>query len=306
MPVAEKQRRPRADGERSRQRILQAAAELATVEGLDGLSIGRLADHVGMSKSGLFAHFRSKEQLQLQTLDHAAARFTDIVVRPALKTPRGERRVRELFERWLDWETEALAGGCVFVAASNEYDDQPGQMHDALLRHQRDWTEFITTVAGTAVSEGHFRADLDPGQFAFELQGLMLGYHHSGRLLRDPRALERARSLHRPVILRCDDVEVAKIIPLRTTANTSNRRTKQDYEEFLSTLGAWQPDIDIDRLKAELKASRGSRRPPVDLWAISSIPIGSSMPWLVGPKRSRCSPTSGEMASRSASSIMLR
>ena len=103
-----------------------------------------------MSKSGLFAHFRSKEQLQLQTLDHAVSRFTDVVVRPTLKAPRGESRVRELFERWLDWETDSLAGGCVFATAAIEYDDQPGEMHDALVRQQRDWTEFIATVAGTA------------------------------------------------------------------------------------------------------------------------------------------------------------
>jgi AcrR family transcriptional regulator len=173
--------------------ILDEALHVASTVGFEALSIGQLAELTAMSKSGLFAHFRSKEQLQLQTLDHAVSRFTDIVVRPTLKAPRGEARVRELFERWLDWETEALAGGCVFVAASNEYDDQPGAMHDALLQNQRDWTEFITTVAGTAVTEGSFRADLDTAQFAFTLQGVMLGYHHAGRLLRDPHALQHTR-----------------------------------------------------------------------------------------------------------------
>ena len=181
-------------GRATKTSILDEAMHVASTVGFEALSIGQLAERTQMSKSGLFAHFNSKEQLQLQTLDHAAARFTDVVVRPTLKAPRGEARVRELFERWLDWETEALAGGCVFVAASNEYDDQPGQMHDALLQHQRDWTEFITTVAGTAVTEGDFRADLDAAQFAFLLQGVMLGYHHAGRLLRDPRALERTRA----------------------------------------------------------------------------------------------------------------
>ncbi len=181
-------------GEATKTSILDEALHVASQVGFEGLSIGQLADRTEMSKSGLFAHFRSKEQLQLQTLDHAVARFTDIVVRPTLKAPRGERRVRELFERWLDWETDALAGGCVFVAASNEYDDQPGPMHDSLVRQQRDWTEFIATVTGTAVSEGEFRSDLDPRQFAFTMQGLMLGYHHAGRLLRDPEALEHTRA----------------------------------------------------------------------------------------------------------------
>jgi AcrR family transcriptional regulator len=181
-------------GQATKTSILDEALHVASQVGFEGLSIGQLADRTEMSKSGLFAHFRSKEQLQLQTLDHAVARFTDIVVRPTLKAPRGESRVRELFERWLDWETDALAGGCVFVAASNEYDDQPGPMHDSLVRQQRDWTEFIATVTGTAVSEGEFRSDLDPRQFAFTLQGLMLGYHHAGRLLRDPQALEHTRA----------------------------------------------------------------------------------------------------------------
>ena len=115
-------------------------------------------------------------------------------MRPTLKAPRGERRVRELFDRWLDWETDALAGGCVFATASIEYDDQPGEMHDALVRQQRDWAEFIATVAGTAVSEGEFRADLDAKQFAFSLQSLMFGYRHAGRLLNDPEALDRTRA----------------------------------------------------------------------------------------------------------------
>jgi AcrR family transcriptional regulator len=181
-------------GERTRQSILDRAVDLASLEGLEGLTIGRLADDLGMSKSGLFAHFRSKEQLQLQTLDHARERFTDLVVRPTLAVSRGEKRVRELFERWLDWETDALAGGCIFVTASIEYDDQPGVMHDSLLRHQRDWTEFIATVAGTAVSESEFRADVDTRQFAFTMQSVMLGYHHAGRLLRDAEALDHTRA----------------------------------------------------------------------------------------------------------------
>ena len=180
-------------GEATRTSILDEALHVASQVGFEGLSIGGLAERTDMSKSGLFAHFRSKEQLQLQTLDHAVARFTDVVVRPTLKAPRGERRIRELFERWLDWEAETLVGGCVFATASSEYDDQPGAMHDALVRHQRDWTEFIATVTAAAVSEGDLRPDLDVKQFAFTLQSLMLGYRHAGRLLHDPDALERTR-----------------------------------------------------------------------------------------------------------------
>jgi AcrR family transcriptional regulator len=181
-------------GEATKTSILDEALHVASRVGFEGLSIGQLADRTEMSKSGLFAHFRSKEQLQLQTLEHAASRFTDVVVRPTLKAPRGERRIRELFERWLDWETETLAGGCVFASASIEYDDQPGPMHDALVRQQRDWTDFLSTVAATAVSEGEFRSDLDTRQFAFTWQALMFGYRHAGRLLHDPDALGRTRT----------------------------------------------------------------------------------------------------------------
>lgn len=99
-----------------------------------------------------------------------------------------------MFDSWLVWEREALQGGCIFVTGSIEYDDQPGPMRDALVRNQRDWAEFIATVAGTAVSEGDFRDDLDTEQFAFSLQGVMYAYHHTTRLLRDPKALEHTRA----------------------------------------------------------------------------------------------------------------
>ncbi|HET7071690.1 MAG TPA: TetR/AcrR family transcriptional regulator, partial [Nocardioides sp.] len=106
---------------------------------------------------------------------------------------RGVARVRALVENWLVWETQALQGGCIFVAGSIEFDDQPGPVRDALVRSQRDWAEFIETVAGTAISEGDFRADLDTGQFAFALQGLIYAFHHASRLMRDPKALDHTR-----------------------------------------------------------------------------------------------------------------
>jgi AcrR family transcriptional regulator len=180
-------------GEETRAAILDDALAIASEVGFTGLTIGQLAEHTGMSKSGLFAHFRSKEALQLETLEWARRRFTDIVIRPTLATPRGEQRVRALFDRWLRWETDSLQGGCVFVTATIEFDDQPGAMRDAVVRNQQDWMDFVATVAGTAVSEGDFRADLDTEQLAFTLQGLMLGYHHAARLMRDPKALDHTR-----------------------------------------------------------------------------------------------------------------
>jgi AcrR family transcriptional regulator len=180
-------------GQETKTAILDEAVGIASRVGFNALTIGQLAESTGMSKSGLFAHFNSKEALQLETLERGRERFTDLVIRPTLAAPRGIARVRALFDNWLVWETEALQGGCIFVTGSIEYDDQPGPMRDALVRNQRDWAEFIETVVRTAISEGDFRADLDVEQFAFSLQGLIYAFHHTARLLRDPKALEHTR-----------------------------------------------------------------------------------------------------------------
>ncbi len=187
-------------GQETKTAILDEALTIASRVGFTGLTIGQLAEQTGMSKSGLFAHFQSKEQLQLQTLAHARRKFVDTTIRPALAVSRGEKRVQELFERWVIWESEVLPGGCIFVTGSVEFDDQPGPMRDALVADQRDWLDTLATVASTAVAEGDFRADLDPQQFAFEVQGLTLGYHHSARLLDDPRAVERVRTAFEAVL----------------------------------------------------------------------------------------------------------
>jgi AcrR family transcriptional regulator len=180
-------------GQDTRVAILDQAVDIASEVGFTGLTIGQLADRTGLSKSGLFAHFKSKEALQLDTLARARERLTDVVVRPALATPRGVARVRALFDRWLYWATEVLEGGCIFVTGAIEYDDRPGPVRDALVQGEKDWTEFIVTVAGTAVSEGDFKADLDTEQFAFGVQALTYGYHHASRLMKDPKALDRTR-----------------------------------------------------------------------------------------------------------------
>lgn len=177
----------------TRAAILDESLHLASRIGFGGLSIGQLAEIMEMSKSGLFAHFRSKEQLQLQTLDRARTRFLDIVVRPALQGPRGEQRVVALFENWLHWTT-TLQGGCIFTAASAELDDQPGPLRDALVQNEMDWLELIANVAATAVAEHEFDPEVDLEQFAYEMQGLLLSHEHAARLLRDERADERART----------------------------------------------------------------------------------------------------------------
>lgn len=179
-------------GQVTRRAILDDAVQVVSRLGFDGLSIGSLADQAGMSKSGLFAHFRSKEQLQLQTLEHARQKFIDVVVRPALASPNGEKRLCALFEHWRRWDHEALAGGCLFIAAAVELDDQPGPLRDALVRSEWEWLGLLAAVASSAVAKGEFRNGLDVEQFAFEVHGLMLSHHYASRLLLDaPAAAQR-------------------------------------------------------------------------------------------------------------------
>lgn len=187
-------------GEETRQAILDEAIQVASQDGLRGLTIGQLAAHIEMSKSGLFAHFKSKESLQLEVLEHARQRFIDSVMRPALAAPRGRTRLDTLFDHWLTWTNDELNGGCIFVAAASELDDRPGPVRDALVRSERDWLDSIATIAGTAISEGEFRSDVDVEQFAYELHGIMLSHHHASRLLRDERAPERARRAYESLV----------------------------------------------------------------------------------------------------------
>jgi AcrR family transcriptional regulator len=182
-------------GEATHAAILDRAARVATQVGLEGLSIGRLASELGLSKSGLFAHFRSKEALQIQVLDAAAERFVDEVVKPAVREPRGEPRVTALFERWLAWtKSNSGPGGCLFVSAAAELDDRPGPVRDRLVALQKGWLEMMAIVFRAGVDEGRFRRDAEAEQFAYDLYSVMLGFHHAARLLRDPRADARARA----------------------------------------------------------------------------------------------------------------
>jgi AcrR family transcriptional regulator len=180
-------------GEITRQAILDKATAVASQAGLEGLTIGKLAHELELSKSGLFAHFGSKESLQVAVLENAEARFVEIVVKPALRAPRGEPRLRALFSHWSLWPKKSrLPGGCVFVAVAAELDDRPGPARDCLVRQQRDLLKLIATTVKGAIAEGQFRKDLDAEQFAHDFDSVMLGYHHALRLLHDPRAGERA------------------------------------------------------------------------------------------------------------------
>jgi AcrR family transcriptional regulator len=180
-----------AKGEATRQTIVGRAFQLSTIVGLSGLSIGRLAEDTGLSKSGLFAHFGSKEALEVAVVDEASRQFVQEVMVPAMQHARGLPRLRALFERWLAWGQRS--GGCFFISAASELDARPGKPRDALTQSYRDWMDELTTAARLAMDEGHFRPDVDPEQFAFETYSLMLGAHLFGQFLRDPQALARTR-----------------------------------------------------------------------------------------------------------------
>ena len=184
-------------GERTKTLILDDALALAGEVGLEGLSIGSLAGRLGLSKSGLFAHFGSKEDLQLATLQHGQRRFEATVFRPALAIPRGLPRLRALFDNWLDWIARvARPGGCVLLAAAMEYDDRPGPVREALVAGQRELRGAVAKAVRLAIQEAHLCSDTDPWQLAFEVTGnskLLEDLSDRG-LLDDPRALNRARA----------------------------------------------------------------------------------------------------------------
>ncbi len=181
-------------GEATRERILDSAFRLAAREGLEGLSLGDIARQLGMSKSGLFAHFQSKEGLQIDLLRTGAARFAAAVLLPAFRKARGLPRLRAVFDNWIRWTTAPqLPGGCLMMAASVELDDQIGPVRDVLVAFQRELLATLARSARLAIDEGHLRRGLDVEQFAFEFYGIVLSFNHARRLLRDPKAERRAR-----------------------------------------------------------------------------------------------------------------
>ncbi|HEX4966800.1 MAG TPA: TetR/AcrR family transcriptional regulator [Thermoanaerobaculia bacterium] len=190
-------------GEQTRQEIVERALALAGEVGLEGVSLGVLAASLNLSKSGLFAHFRSKEALQIDVLQRAIDNFIQDVVVPALRQPRGEPRVRKLFDFYLAWTYgNGRGGSCFFMALTHEYDDRPGPIRDLLVQSQRDWYDTIARAARTAVEEGHFRAGLDLDQFAYEFVGIGMVYQQVAKLLENPQAEERARSAFEMLLAR--------------------------------------------------------------------------------------------------------
>ena len=188
-------------GVRTKGHIVDQALELASREGLNGITIGHLAEHVGMSKGGLFAHFRSKEELQQQVLQAAIDRFRTAVVEPVLAVAPGSSRLRLLLERWIEWDgDERMPGGCPFVAFAAELDEQSGSARDTLADAQTQWMAFLARLVRECVKAGDLRPRTDAELFAFQLHGILLSYHQASHLLRDARAKARARAALKALI----------------------------------------------------------------------------------------------------------
>ena len=179
-----------AKGEDTKLNVLEAGLDMASQLGLECVTIGNLAKATNLSKSGLFAHFQSKENLQVEILNHAARVFSEGVIIPALKTKAGIPRIRALVDNWIQWTSE-LTGGCIFVSASADFSDRPGRVRDVLLNQQKEWIDCLKRIAQSAVEVGDFRKDIDDDQFAFDLYSLLLGFHLYYNLLDDTETRKR-------------------------------------------------------------------------------------------------------------------
>jgi AcrR family transcriptional regulator len=186
--------RARPKGEQTRAAILDAAVKLAAQKGLEGLSIGALADVAHMSKSGVFAHFGSREELQISVIREYHAKFEDEVFRPSMRSARGLPRLKVLFDRWVQRVSVEIDSGCIYISGAVEFDDRPGPVRDALAGMVETWRGAMSRTIAISVEEGHLRPDTDAAQMLFEMHGLILALHHDARFLRQPGAVERARA----------------------------------------------------------------------------------------------------------------
>ena len=185
--------KPLLKGRQTRAAILDAALALASQMGLEGLSIGALAEVTEMSKSGVFAHFGSREELQISVVREYHAKFEEEVFLPSLREPRGLPRLTALFDRWLERVSAEIDSGCIYISGAVEFDDRPGPVRDALVTMVRTWQRALGRAIDAAVAEGHLRADTDSQQLLFELHGLILALHHDARFLQSPDSVVRAR-----------------------------------------------------------------------------------------------------------------
>ena len=179
-------------GQQTKAAIVDAALGLATQIGLEGLSIGALAEVMHMSKSGVFAHFGSREELQISVVREYHARFEEEVFFPALKKSRGLPRLQALFQNWMKRTSVEIDSGCLYIGGAVEFDDRPGLVRDALAESVKIWLAAMHRAVVQAKETRHLRADADEQQMAFEIHGLILALHYEARFLKTPGSIDRA------------------------------------------------------------------------------------------------------------------
>lgn len=179
-------------GELTRAAILDVALDLASRDGLEGLTIGLLADKMNMSKSGVFAHFGSREDLQLEVLKLYHHRFEQEVFFPSVKESRGIARLKAMFARWVKRVSVEVASGCIYISGAVEYDDRPGPIREELMSMVGAWQGALLRCVRQSIDSGDLKADTDPQQMVYEMYGLILALHHDARFLRMPGSLDRA------------------------------------------------------------------------------------------------------------------
>jgi AcrR family transcriptional regulator len=204
----------KARGSRTRQAILEVAVDVASAEGLEGLTIGRLASELKMSKSGLFAHFGSKEELQLATVEAARNIFIREVIRPSFEVEKGLPRLWKLCDVWLAYvRTEVFRGGCFFAAAAAEFDGRPGHVRDRVAEIMKEWLATLRGAVSEALDAGQLNADADPSQLAFELNALEMGANWAFQLYGDRQAFSRARDAILERLRRYSTASGSRLLP---------------------------------------------------------------------------------------------
>lgn len=201
-------------GQQTKQAIVDAALGLAAQIGIEGLSIGALAEVTQMSKSGVFAHFGSREELQISVIREYYARFADEVFFPAMDQPRGLPRVQALFSNWMTRVAVEIQSGCIFISGAVEFDDRPGPVRDALASSVKTWLNALYRAVVQAKAEGHLNADADEAQMAFEIHGLILATHYEARFLKNPGATGRAETGFKNILSRYGKPTMAAAAPL--------------------------------------------------------------------------------------------
>lgn len=187
----------------TRERILEQGLALMSQNGLSGVTLGVLADEVGMSKSGLFAHFKSKDEVQMALFEHTLKVGEKQIIAPAMRAPEGLPRLKALMKHWLGWTKRAgLPGGCPIAAAMFELDDVDGPVRDWVLAQEKKWTNFLRQHVEHAIARGHLRSDIDAEQFVFEMTGIYLAHHVAYRFVRSRDANQCADSAFEMLLAR--------------------------------------------------------------------------------------------------------